>query len=138
MRNSSSSNLTARTRKGQFFVLTTLAVVTILFFVGRWVSPSNQPDTSYIVKSDELSTFDNIKEKASVVVKSSEDCNTLNYNAQEYKKFVDNFAKEKNYRIDFAYSISPCSDELGTIVEFTLRIQSDRADAKGTFFVVWP
>ncbi|MEK6909751.1 MAG: hypothetical protein AABW61_01595, partial [Candidatus Aenigmatarchaeota archaeon] len=74
------SNLRKNARKGQFFVLTTVAIVTILFFVGRWVDPLTQVDTSTIVLSEELFTFDNIQEKTAAVVKNSENCEELEYN----------------------------------------------------------
>lgn len=132
--NSSSSG---SVRKGQFFILTAVAIVTILFFISRWVGPSTQVDTSSVVASEEFSAFDNIKEKSNTVVKNSENCDDLAYNIQEYKSFVENFARDKNYKIDFAYFIAPCSEELGVVVEFSLRIISARVDAKGTFGETW-
>ncbi len=138
-RTRSLSNSRKNVRKGQFFVLTTVAVVTILFFVGRWTGPLTQVDTSEIVLSDELFTFDNIKEKTNTVIKNSENCNELNYNLQEYKNFIDNFAREKNYKITFAHVSTPCDPELGgAITEVTLKIVSDKVDAKGTFSISWP
>lgn len=131
-------SLRKNVRKGQFFVLTSVAIVTILFFVSRWIGPSTQIDTSAIVLSDELFTFDNIKEKVSDVVKSSENCDDFTYNLQEYENFINNFAGEKNYKIEFSYINTPCSEELGAVAEFSLRILSEKADAKGVFYATWP
>lgn len=136
MRSSSSSRKSAK--KGQFFILTSVAVVTILFFVSRWIGPLTELDTSSIVLSEELFTFDNIKEKAGDVVKNSESCEELDYNIQEYKNFIENFAREKNYRITFDSSISPCSEVSSSVVEFTLRVFSSKVDARGNFFFTWP
>lgn len=137
MRSSSSSRKNAR--KGQFFVLTTVAIVGILFFVGRWTGPLTQVDTSSVVLSEELFTFDNIREKATTVVENSENCSDLSFNIQEYKNFIDNFSKEKNYKISFTYTLSPSCEQLGAAVaEFTLRIISDKAEASGLFSVTWP
>ncbi|MBI1978475.1 MAG: hypothetical protein HYS62_00245 [Candidatus Aenigmarchaeota archaeon] len=136
-RSSSSSKRSAR--KGQFFILTTVAIVTTLFFVGRWIGPSSQVDTSSQVLSDELFTFENIKEKAIVAVENSESCEDLKYNIQEYKNFIDAFARDKNYQITFTYAISPSCEELGSAVaEFALRIISERTEARGIFSVTWP
>lgn len=137
MRSSPSYKL-IKGRKGQFFILTTVAIVTILFFIGRWLGPLTQIDTSSIVMSEELFTFDNIKEKASSAVKNSENCKELDYNLQEYKSFIESFAREKNYKITFTYVLTPCSEDLGAIVEFTLQIISTKIDAKGTFSATWP
>lgn len=138
-RTRSSSSYKKNAKKGQFFVLTTVAIVTILFFVGRWMGPLIQADTSSIAQAEELFTFDNIQEKSSIVVKSSESCDDLNYNIQEYKSFIDNFAKEKNYKISLTYSITPnCEEFEAAIVEFILRILSERVDARSSFSVTWP
>ncbi len=133
-----SSSSYRNAKKGQFFILTAVAIVTILFFIGRWIGPSAQVDTSSIAASEEFSTFDNIKEKASSVVKNSDSCDDLNYNLQEYKNFIDNFATEKNYKIIFDYTTTPCSESLGTVTEFTLRITSQKVDAQRDFSVAWP
>lgn len=135
----SSSSYQKRVRKGQFFVLTAVAIVTILFFVSRWTGPSTQVDTSYIVASEELFTFDNIKEKVSAVVKNSKNCDDINYNLQEYKNFIDSFARDKNYKISFDYILTPsCEQFESAVAEFTLRITSEKVDAKGTFSITWP
>ncbi|MEM5808158.1 MAG: hypothetical protein QW818_03435 [Candidatus Aenigmatarchaeota archaeon] len=135
MRNSSSLR---SARKGQFFILTTVVVVTILFFISRWIGPPAQVDTSDIVQMEELFTFDNIREKTTEVVKYSENCDDLNYNLQEYKNFLDEYGKEKNYRIDFSYSPSPCFEEFGAVVYFSLKITSNKVNAESSFSVTWP
>ncbi len=128
----------SRSNKGQFFIVSAATIVVILFFVGRWLEPSRVPDTSTVAMTDELFTFDNIREKAGVVVEGSESCDDLSYSLAEYRDFVLDFARDKNYRATFDYSLAPCSEELGTIVEFNLRVTTDKADAEGTFFLGWP
>jgi len=136
-RTRSSSSYKKNDRKGQFFILTTVAVVTTLFFVGRWIEPLAQVDTSSIVQMGEIFTFDNIREKTSAVIKDSESCDDLDYNLEEYKNFIQNFAREKNYRIDFGYDILSCVDYTGAVIEATLRILSENVDAKGAFTETW-
>ena len=135
-RTRSSSSSRKNARKGQFFVLTTVAVVTILFFVGRWVDPLTQVDTSSIVLSEELFTFDNIQEKSLTVIKNSENCEELDYNLQEYKNFIRDFARDKNYKITFKYSIPSCEDS--ATVQMDLVIISEKVNAQKTFTVGWP
>ena len=135
-RTRSLSNLRKPARKGQFFVLTTVAIVTILFFVGRWVDPLTQVDTSTIVLSEELFTFDNIQEKTAAVVKNSENCEELEYNLQEYNNFIRDFARDKNYKITFEYSIPSCG--ASATVKMNLVIISEKVNAQKTFTVDWP
>jgi len=135
-RTRSSPSFQKNVRKGQFFILTTVAIVTILFFVGRWTGPLTQVDTSSIVLSDELFTFDNIQEKTLVVIKSSESCEELEYNLQEYKSFIRDFARDKNYKITFEYSVPSCGASATVKMDFV--IISEKVNAQKTFTVVWP
>lgn len=139
MRNSSSYSIMKGGRKGQFFILSAIAIATILFFVSRWLQPLEYIDTSSIVSQEEFFVFDNIREKSSAVVANSESCDDLAYNVQEYKSFVENSARSGSYVVAFDYRITPCSDELetGAVVEVFLKVASESADAKGTFSEVW-
>lgn len=138
MRSSSSFNIIKKVRKGQFFILTSIAVVTVLFFISRWTGPSTQVDASSLVSSEELFTFDNIQQKTSSVVKNSYNCDDLNYNLEEYKNFLKDFSTEKNYKINFVYTIPSCSEGSGATVNFNLRVQSEKVDAQKDFSIVWP
>lgn len=131
-------SLKKNARKGQFFIMTALAVVTVLFFVGRWSDPLTQIDTSNIVLSDELFTFDNLYEKTTEVVKKSANCEDLAYNLQEYKDFISDFSKTKNYKIDFIYSMGSCIDGNGATISFKMRVQSEQSNAQKDFIITWP
>ena len=124
-----------RNVKGQFFVLTAVAIVAILFFVGKWLDVSTQSDTSYIVLSQESFIFDNIFEKTTDVIKNSENCDNLNYNLQEYKSFISGIALEKNYKLRFDYNVPSCSDTIGATntISFNMRIQSETSDLSKDF-----
>ncbi len=130
------SNLKKNVRKGQFFVLTAVAIVTILFFIGRWIGPSTQVDTSSIVQAEEFFTFDNIQQKSIDVIKGSENCDELDYNLQEYKNFIREFGRDKNYRISFEYSIPSCAAT--ATVNIYLIITSEKITAQKSFIVSWP
>ena len=134
MLSSSSSKMSVR--KGQFFVLSTVAIVTILFFVGRWTGPLTQSDSSSIALSEELFTFDNIQQKSTDVIKGSKSCDDLEYNLQEYRGFVSDFARDKNYKITFDYSMPSCGP--AAAVQIDLVIISEKVNAQKTFTVNWP
>ena len=122
--------------KGQFFVLSAVAVVTILFFISRWIEPLRATDTSSVVLSDEAYVFDNVKEKATNAVKGSENCDELGYNVQEYKNFVERYGLDKGYRITLDYSIPSCTTTAN--VNFHMKLHSDKIDAASDFTVTWP
>lgn len=125
-----------KSRKGQFFILSAVAVVTILFFISRWIEPLRATDTSSVVLSDEAYVFDNVKEKATNAVKGSEDCDELGYNVQEYKNFIERYGLDKGYKITLDYSIPSCTNT--ATVSFHLKLHSDKVDAASDFTVTWP
>ncbi len=125
-------------RKGQFFILTAVAIVTILFFISRWLGPNTQIDTSAFALSEELFTFDNIREKAVTAAKGSENCDDLTYNLQEFKRFVEEFALEKNYKMTFNFNVQSCSGQFSSLayqVNADIIILSDKVDARSSFTI---
>ncbi len=127
MRNLSSS------RKAQFFILTAFTIVSIVYFIGKWVEPYTITDTSAVVLREEPFLFDNIKEKAIATVKGSNDCEELRFNLQEYKKFVNNYVLEKNMDLSFEYSIiQPCND-LALETSFDIVLTSASVQLRSTF-----
>ncbi|MBI2545105.1 MAG: hypothetical protein HYW22_00700 [Candidatus Aenigmarchaeota archaeon] len=125
-----------KSRKGQFFILSAVAVVTILFFVSRWIEPLRVTDTSSVVLSDEAYVFDNINEKTTNAVKGSENCDELDFNVQEYKNFVERYGLDRGYKITLDYSIPSCT-ATATVI-FHLKLHSDKVDAASDFSIVWP
>ena len=125
-----------KSRKGQFFMLAAVAVVTVLFFVSRWIEPLRVTDTSSVVISDETYVFDNIKEKAASAVKGSENCDELDFNVQEYKNFVERYGLDRGYSIRLDYAIPSCGAT--ATVNFHLKLHSDKIDAASDFSVIWP
>jgi len=130
-----------KSRKAQFFILSAVAIVTIIFFVSRWLEPYTIVDTSSIALKDEFYIFDNIVEKIKETVRTSKDCEELKYNLDEYKNFVDNFAAEKNYKMDFYYTISPCYNEppsFNAVVEVKISLESSNIKLTSSFSVTMP
>jgi len=93
-----------RSRKAQFFVLSAFAVVTILYFVSRWIEPYTIIDTSSVVLHDESFIFNNIVEKTNEIISISKSPEDLSFNIQEYKNFVEQYALSKNLKLTFDVS----------------------------------
>lgn len=129
-----------KSKKAQFFVLSALVIVSIIYFVSKWVEPYTIIDTSSIVLSEEIFVFNNIKEKSMTTVKISRNCNDLRYSLEEFEYFVKDYSNRKNYKIDFDYAISPCYDEpplRPVIVKADLRLKSPTVEIYANYSVGW-
>lgn len=93
-----------RSRKAQFFVLSAFAIVTVIYFISRWVEPYTIIDTSAVVLMEEPFIFNNIVEKANETIYISKSVNDTKYNIEEYKQFVEEYALRKNLKITFDIS----------------------------------
>jgi len=101
-----------KSRKAQFFILSAFAIVSIVYFMARWLEPFTIIDVSQIPLQEEVFFFNNIKEKSFYFAKEgTKSCDDLKYNIEEYKHFVEAYALEKGYKLNFNYSLSPCYDE---------------------------
>ncbi len=94
--------------KAQFFVLSAVAVITILFLLSRLFEPSNVIDTSSVVLNEAPFIFENVKEKAASVINGSRSCEEAQFNLQEYKKLVEDYSIGKGYSLYFNYTSTPC------------------------------
>lgn len=91
--------------KAQFFILSTLVIVGIIYFVSRWIEPYTIIDTSSVATSEELFMFNNIAGKTTeIVTTSARNSEELKYNLEEYKAFVESFAMRKNINLNFDIS----------------------------------
>lgn len=90
-----------KSKKAQFFVLSAFAIVSIIYFVSRWMEPYTIIDTSSVVSVEEPFIFNNIVEKANETIYTSKSSDDLKYNIQEYKNFVEGYASSKNLQIIF-------------------------------------
>lgn len=107
MRSSSSSF-----KKAQFFLLSAVAIITIIFMISQWIEPYTITDTSSIIMNEEFFFFNNVKEKAVETVMKSKDCEDLFFNLGEYKAYVEKFASTKTFSLNLNYTIQqPCYDD---------------------------
>lgn len=134
-----------KSKKGQFFVLSAFVIVSILYFVSRWMEPYTIIDTSQVVLIEEPFVFNNIKEKVEYAILGSKSCGELKYNLEEYKIFVESYAMEKGYDVDLNYSIANCPEEMvpappesPTVVVFNLTLKSPSAFMVSEFSCGWP
>jgi hypothetical protein len=128
-----------KSRKAQFFVLSIVVVIGILYFLSRWLEPSNIIDTSSVVLMDEPFIFNNIKEKAVETTQNSKSCTELKYNLEEYRVFAENYAFKKGELALHYQFISPCYDNPPTpaVVEFVLNLSSSKMKLGSTFYAGW-
>ena len=122
--------------KGEFFLLTVFTIITFLFVISLWIKPSEIIDTSKVVLSEEIFVFNNVKEKVIEVINSSKTCEDLNFNLEEFKKFVERYGLRKGFRIEFNYTQPNCSS-LPTLISINLSLTSPQYHLTKTFEVKW-
>lgn len=90
-----------KSRKAQFFVLSAITIVSVVYVIGKWIEPYNLVDTSSVPLMEEPFIFNNIVEKTSQIVTISNTLDELKYNIDEYKTFIENYGIGKNLGIVF-------------------------------------
>lgn len=143
MRSLSKSKLFGKKRKAQFFVLSTFAIVSILYFVSRWVEPYTIIDTSSVARHEEPFIFNNIKEKLIYTVNSSKTIDELEYNLQEFKEFAETHAIKRGAFYVSYETISPYppGDGIGdfpVVIVFNLTLVSPKITIGSVFETYWP
>ncbi len=121
-------------KKAQFFVLSAFAIVSIIYFVSRWMEPFTIIDTSSIPMMDEPFIFNNIVEKANETVGASKSCDDLTFNLQEYSNFVKDYASGRNMLLGFDYTQSACPAN-PAVVTFKINLTTTRIFINRTFSV---
>lgn len=121
-----------KSRKAQFFLLSAFAIVTTIFYISQWIEPYTITDTSSIVMRNDFFIFNNIVEKAKETVALSRSCEELQFNLEEYKLFVRNFASFEAFDLVFDYGIVSCSSA-GATVSFNISLRSPSSYIKKSF-----
>lgn len=121
-----------KSRKAQFFVVSTVAIVSIFFILSKYMGPQTLVDTSSAVLNEPF-IFDNVVEKASKTVEISENCEELYYNLDEYKNFVESFYGKQNIKIDLNYTYT-CNG--GMKVNFDIQLTSPKVTMRKLFVVI--
>ena len=121
--------------KAEFFILTAFAIVTILYFVSKWVQPTTIIDTSRVASRTDLYIFNNIVEKANKTVAISKNCEDLTYNLEEFKDFVESLKGRQS--IIFNYTIISCNDVNGGEVKFNITEITPTSKISSNFTSYW-
>lgn len=126
-------------KKAQFFVISAVTIVTLLFLISQWIEPATIVDASEAILREETFIFSNIKEKGIATVTSSKTCDDLSYNLDEYKNFAEQYVASKGAQLNFVYTISPCSTApQSTTIAFSINLKSVSADISSSFSLNWP
>lgn len=91
----------SKSRKAEFFILSAFAIVSIIYFMGRWMEPYTIIDTSSVALMEEPFIFNNVVDKTEQTIFISKDPDDLKFNLEEYMQFVDSYASRKNLKITF-------------------------------------
>lgn len=125
--------------KGQFFIVATFIIASILFAISRWIEPSTILDVSEIASREDLYMMNNIVEKATQVINGSRTCDDIVYGLQEYKIFAEDYATNKGYDLDLNYTVAPCPEPTSpTTVAFNITLMSPNSFLKSEFSCGWP
>ncbi|MEM5869857.1 MAG: hypothetical protein QXR09_01675 [Candidatus Aenigmatarchaeota archaeon] len=119
-------------KKAQFFVLSAFAIIVTIFSLSQWIEPYTITDTSYIVMREEFFIFNNIVEKVKETVNLSKNCEELEFNLEEYKTFVEDYASTKTLSLDLSYVILNC-DSSAAQVFFNITLTSPVSQIKKSF-----
>jgi len=119
-------------KKAQFFVLSAFAIIVTIFSLSQWIEPYTITDTSYIVMREEFFIFNNIVEKVKETVNLSKNCEELEFNLEEYKTFVEDYASTKTLSLDLSYVILSC-DSSAAQVFFNITLTSPVSQIKKSF-----
>ncbi|MEM5815743.1 MAG: hypothetical protein QXL14_01725 [Candidatus Aenigmatarchaeota archaeon] len=124
---------TLKSKKGQFFILSTISLIIILSAISRILSFSNIPSTYEVVFRNEFLAFNNIVSKSIKTVDISRDCEDLNFNLEELKKIIKD--TYEIFHIDFEYSIENCNQSFVN-VSFRITLKSQVSEMGTEFNIV--
>jgi hypothetical protein len=104
------------------------------------MAPYTIIDTSSVATMEEPFIFNNIKEKAIYAVNGSKSCEDVMYNIEEYKNFVENYARDKGYKLNFDVATPSCPPEpplFPTVAEVKMSLKSDKVQLYSNFSMFW-
>jgi hypothetical protein len=85
--------------------MTAIVVVTLIYFMSKWMEPYTITDTSSVVLNELPFMLNNIAEKADETVAGSANLEELTYNLQEFNSFVKDYAAKKGFSAEINYQI---------------------------------
>ena len=119
--------------KGQFFVLSAIVIISILYIISKWIRSTSMLDTSITAMNVAGFIMDDIVEKVNTTIEISPNCKELNYNLEELNKVISKtFGINRN--IIFSYTVN-CSEKNATVeVNITEKSKEATLFSNLTFF----
>jgi hypothetical protein len=122
-----------RSRKAQFYILSVVGIVTILYAIGKSLTPHIIIDTSDVVLRSDYFVFNNIVEKTLKTLDASKSCEDLRFNLEEFKRIATK-AFAPDFRVEYSYSILSCDDTArSATVSFKITLYSVNSEIGTTF-----
>lgn len=118
-------------KKAQIFILTSVVIIGFFFTLSKYINPISFVDTSRSASSEEVFFLDNVKNKAIKTVSISTP-SELEDNLEKYKKFTENLAGGKGFKLSFNYFVK------NNTVDFNITVTSQRYILKSSFSAVRP
>ncbi|MEM5831582.1 MAG: hypothetical protein QXO40_05260 [Candidatus Aenigmatarchaeota archaeon] len=97
--------------KGQFFILTAVFIVFILYSLFLYLQQFSSMDVATYLYSDEIILMRNLFEKIHELNKSIETCAEFRYFSKDFLETVKNSYKNKLIKLDYSITmINPCNN----------------------------
>jgi len=122
-----------KSRKAQFYIISVVGIITILYATGKSLTESSIVDTSEIVLTNDFFVFNNIVEKTLATLNMVRSCEDLSFYLEEFKFFVTRELAPK-YKVDYSYAILSCDDNSRRArVSFNITVSSIKSQITTSF-----
>jgi len=122
-----------KSRKAQFYIISVVGIITILYATGRSLTESSIVDTSEVALTNDFFIFNNIVEKTLTTLSMVRSCEDLSFYLEEFKFFVIREYAPK-YKVEYSYAISSCNDNLkSATVSFNITLSSLKSQITTSF-----
>ncbi len=120
-----------KSRKAQFYIISVVGIITILYSIGKSLTSYSIIDTSEVPLRDDFFVFNNIVEKTIATLNASKDCEELKLYLEEFREAVIKAFTPK-FRINYEYKIISCTATSAT-VSFNITLYSIYSEIGTTF-----
>ena len=120
-----------KSRKAQFYIISVVGIITILYSIGKSLTSYSIIDTSEVPLRDDFFVFNNIVEKTIATLNASKDCEELKLYLEEFREAVIKAFTPK-FRINYEYKIISCT-ATSTTVSFNITLYSIYSEIGTTF-----
>ena len=120
-----------KSKKAQFYIISVVGILTILYTIGKSLTSYTIIDTSEVALRNDFFVFNNIVEKTLVTLNVSKDCEELKFNLEEFKQVVTK-AFAPHFRVEYNYTIASCTSTSAN-VNFNITLYSINSEIKTSF-----